>query len=329
MSQQIPVIDLHCDLLFYLALIPDASIEKTDEIGVALPHLQQGNIAAQVLAIFTSTEPESTVKAQLQLQTFLELRQSPQFFQPPSLAALDVNGTGPIAIIPAIENASGFCGEDDPLSEGLIRLENMISSLGEVLYISFTHHVENRFGGGNYSNNIGLKMDGKALLEYLDGRKIAMDLSHASDQLALDILDFITRHNLSVPVMASHSNFRSICGHVRNLPDELALEIIHRSGLIGSNFLRAYVDDNHPEKLDEHLSYGMALGAKHSLAFGADFFYTKNFYDPDRYPLYHPDHEHAGVYPILLERWKNVNILQAPQAIAHNNVLEFVRKIYR
>ncbi len=328
MAQQIPVIDLHCDLLSYLALIPDASIEKTGEIGVALPYLQQGHIAAQVLAIFTTTEPESTLKAQLQLQTFLQMRQSPLFFQPASLAAMSVEVSGPIAIIPAIENASGFCGEDHALSEGLKQLEKMISSLGEILYISLTHHDENRFGGGNYSDHVGLKTDGKALLEYLDGRKIAIDLSHASDQLAFDILDCMTKYNLNIPVMASHSNFRSVCGHVRNLPDELALEIIHRSGLIGINFLRGYVDNDNPEKLDDHVSYGMDLGAKENLAFGADFFYTQNFHDPSRYPLYHPQHEHAGVYPNLLERWKNTGILHNPHKIASNNVLQFVKAMH-
>ena len=62
-------------------------------------------------------------------------------------------------------------------------------------------------------------------------------LSHTSDALAHDIFNHIDKHKLAVPVIASHSNFRSVSDHVRNLPDEIANEIVNRNGLIGMNFL--------------------------------------------------------------------------------------------
>ncbi len=70
-----------------------------------------------------------------------------------------------------------------------------------------THHGENRFGGGN-STGIGLKKDGEALLEYISEKKIAIDLSHTSDALAGDILNYIVKNKLGLSVLASHSNFR-------------------------------------------------------------------------------------------------------------------------
>ncbi len=329
MPQHIPIFDLHCDLLAYLALVPHASIEKTEDIGVALPFLAQGNVAAQVLAIFSPTENGSTNKAKLQVETFQTLTESPHFYQPPSLGNFSTEGAGKIAIIPAIENASGFCEEDEPLKQGIQRLEYILSQLDEVMYISLTHHDENRFGGGNYSDNTGLKPDGESLLDYLDRKNTAIDLSHASDQLAYDILSYTTKNNLEIPIMASHSNFRSVCGHVRNLPLELVQEIILRSGLIGINLLRAYVDDHHPQKLTEHISYGFSVGGAEHMGFGADFFYIHDFHDPSRYPLYHPEHQNASVYPQLLEMWSRKGIItddKKQKDIAFQNVANFLSR---
>jgi membrane dipeptidase len=89
------------------------------------------------------------------------------------------------------------------LEIGFERLEQIINTVSRILYIGFTHHAENRFGGGNNSK-VGLKEDGKKLLQYLNGKKIAVDFSHASDALARDILDYLSDHNLEVPILANH-----------------------------------------------------------------------------------------------------------------------------
>jgi microsomal dipeptidase-like Zn-dependent dipeptidase len=75
------------------------------------------------------------------------------------------------------------------------RLDEIVRACKKLFYISFTHHTENRFGGGNYSDNIGLKKDGEQLLEYMDGKSIAIDFAHASDQLMIDALNILTSIN--------------------------------------------------------------------------------------------------------------------------------------
>lgn len=131
--------------------------------------------------------------------------------------------------------------------------------MSRILYIGFTRHAENRFGGGNNSK-VGLKEDGKKLLQYLNGKKIAVDFSHASDTLASDILDYLSDHNLEVPILASHSNYRKVFNQTRNLPDHIAKEIIQRGGIIGVNFLRAFVNNENPNALYHHINRGIELG---------------------------------------------------------------------
>jgi membrane dipeptidase len=76
---------------------------------------------------------------------------------------------------------------------------------------------------------------------------------------------------LQVPILASHSNFRTVFKHPRNLPDEIAREIILQKGVIGINFLRAFVNDKNPDALLDHIEYGMKLGAEDALCFWCRF----------------------------------------------------------
>ena len=51
-------------------------------------------------------------------------------------------------------------------------------------------------------------------------------------------MDVIDANGLDLQVMASHSNFRTLQSHIRNLPDDIAKEIIRSDGLIGFVFIK-------------------------------------------------------------------------------------------
>lgn len=327
----LPIIDLHCDLLAFLAHRPNASFYSTDEIGVALPYLQAGNVKHQILAIFSSTEKGSVEFARKELDAYQFLIKSEHFY--PIIKKEDAQQIfthDKIGVTVAIESLSGLCEEDEPLDLTFQRLEEYLEVCGHLFYISFTHHPENRFGGGNYSDNIGLKDDGKAVLDYLNGRNIAVDFSHSSDNLVHDILNYIDAKSLDIPVMASHSNYRNLCGHVRNLPKELVKEIVKRNGLIGMNFLRAYVHETDPNHLIEHILYGIQEDVSlNQIAFGADFFDIKVLSQmlPDRVPFFFPEHENASKYPIILKELAEKGINQEHlEQLAYQNTLDFINR---
>ena len=298
-----PIIDLHCDLLSYLAKTPNASIHNTEDIGVALPFLKAGHVKHQVLAIFAPTQKGSVALAQKQVKAYKMLLQEDNFYPITSISdAQKIPTSSKIGVTVAIENASGLCEEDEPLELTFKRLDDMIMACGHLFYIGFTHHTENRFGGGNYSNNIGLKEDGKRLLEYMDNKKIAVDLAHTSDNLAYDMLNHIDAKSLNIPVIASHSNFRNLWNHVRNLPPELVKAINQRQGLIGMNFLRAYIHETNPDYFINHILQGLKSETTlQHIAFGADFFYRFAITAPERIPLFFKEHEDASKYPIILK----------------------------
>ncbi len=326
---KIPILDMHCDLLSYLARIPDANAYSKDDIACAIPFLQEGNVRAQILAIYTDVKPESMDLARRQAEIFSDLLTKSE----QDVAYLDSGFVGSweqqkrIGIKASVENAAGIGNEEASWQEIYNQFDFILEKVKSLAYISLTHHTENRFGGGNYTEGIGLKDDGKKLLDYMAGKNIPVDLSHTSDLLAEGILNHIDSNNLGIPVIASHSNFRELWNHPRNLTDEFAKEIIHRRGIIGVNFLRAFLDPEVPERLFDHIFHGFQIGGEKSICFGADYFYTKDFKDPERFPFYFPLVENAGKYPSLLKSLEDKLSAENLEGLAYRNALEFYRKL--
>lgn len=326
MSQ--PVIDLHCDLLSYLTR-PNATIYKSEEVGCAVPFLQAGNVKLQIMAIFAPVEENSHQFGLQQSEIFQSLNTEENElyrFEKKHLATFETNEN--IGMLASVESGSAFCNENMTLKEGFENLERIIENVGSIMYISFTHHAENRFGGGNYSI-AGLKKDGKALIDYLHNRNIALDFSHTSDALAYDILEYISKENIAVPIIASHSNYRPVFDHPRNLPDDIAKEIIHQKGLIGLNFVRAFVNPEKQNALEEHVSHGLSLGAENAICYGADYFCTKDNTDQSRIPFYFPAHENAGRYPEINEVFETKFGSDQTSKISSQNALDFLKRLWK
>ncbi|WP_304518081.1 dipeptidase [Cecembia rubra] len=327
---EFPIIDTHCDILSYLAKTPNASPENPEDIACAIPLLQKGHVKMQVCAIYTDVKAGSMELAVREAFKYREmlLTHSHELVQADAafLRSMDLNSK--IGMVAAIENAAGLADEKAPIQKAYEQLDKLIQMTGRIAYISLTHHTENRFGGGNYTEGIGLKEDGKRVLDYISGKKIAIDLSHTSDLLAEGILKHIDTQKLVIPVIASHSNFRSKWNHKRNLSDEFAKEIIYRGGIIGINFLRAFLDTENPERVYDHILYGFEIGAEEQMCFGADFFYTKDFPDPSRHPFYFPIVEDASKYPSILEKLAEHLSTDQLEKLAYKNCQRFFGKVW-
>jgi len=327
---KLPIIDLHCDMLHYLATVPGAKPDNYGDIGCAIPRLKEGRVKLQVMAISSVEKVPSIELTNDQVAWFSRLASEYSDTFTPITNFNDAENilqSEKTGILASIENAAALAGNDESLDLAFDRLERIIESTGRLLYISLTHHGETRFGGGNQTG-LGLKEDGRALLEYLDKRKIAVDLSHTSDALAHDIIDHIFRKGLHIHLIASHSNYRAVYDHPRNLPDELAKEIIGRKGLIGVNFLRAFMHPTDPDYLARHVRHGLKLGGERAICFGADYFCTSTHTDKTREPFYFEPHSHAGKYPEILMSLKSDMNDDQIDALAYMNVLRFLRKLW-
>ena len=113
----------------------------------------------------------------------------------------------------------------------------------------------------------GLTDLGREYIKEAQRLGMIIDVSHISDEAFWDIMD-ITQ----APVVATHSNSREICGHSRNLTDDMFREICKTGGVTGFNQYDAFVG-NQPDMqtVCQHFLHFMELDpdAKH-IALGGD-----------------------------------------------------------
>lgn len=317
------IADLHCDLLGYLAINQSHS-PFDGHSRCSIPQMQKGNVYFQTLAIYSKTEKDSVASGMRQIAFFEQLPQLTGGMMSPHSKK-----EGAIRVVPAVENLSTIIGEDEPFEKGLQRFAEAEKKIGPFLYVSLTWNDENRFGGGN-ATDIGLKEDGKVFLDFLAERKwTAIDFSHTSDRLAADILNYIGQRKLSLTPIASHSNYRSVHKHPRNLPDEFAREIFQRGGVIGLNFVRGFTGSQ-PADFIRHVEHALNLGGEDHLCLGADFFPDDDIPPELDYlkPFFFPSLEDSSCYPevfqLLAARFPQMIL----QKIAHENALHFIEKIH-
>lgn len=211
--------------------------------------------------------------------------------------------------------AAAFLSLEDISTAG--RYAEQIYSLG-FRFAMLTWNYENRYAcGASSDQHRGLTEEGKELTKYLIDQGIILDISHLSDQGAEDLMTLT-----DAPIIASHSNVRSVCPHPRNLPEGLIRELIRRQGLIGINFFAPFVGENpQVEDLLRHMDVILSLGGEDVLALGGDLdgcdgVFPAGISGVETVPVLRERMEKAGFGAALIEKvffenadnfiWRNV-----------------------
>ena len=121
----------------------------------------------------------------------------------------------------------------------------------------------------------GLKDKGFAVLEEMERIGMIIDVSHLSDAGFYDVWK-----NTKKPFVASHSNARALCGHSRNLTDDMIRKLAGRGGVIGLNYNADFLatqTEHEPScrstvsKMAKHVRYFMNTGGLECVGLGSDF----------------------------------------------------------
>ena len=139
-----------------------------------------------------------------------------------------------------------------------------------VRMITVTWNGKCEFGdGAGVENPAGITSFGKTAVKKMNDLDIIIDVSHASDPLFYDIAQ-LTRK----PIVASHSNSRTVCGHKRNLTDEQFKIIKSQGGLVGINFSRDFLNEKKEASMYDiirNAEYFLGLGGEDTVCLGSDF----------------------------------------------------------
>lgn len=127
---------------------------------------------------------------------------------------------GKMSAILTLEGTAGF-GHDPALLEDLHTIGFLVTSLG--------WNEKNPLTGSHMTGG-GLTDQGREYVKEAQRLGMLVDVSHISDEGFWDIMD-ITQ----APIVATHSNARSVCGHSRNLTDDMFKAICQTGGVAGIN----------------------------------------------------------------------------------------------
>lgn len=165
---------------------------------------------------------------------------------------------GIMSAVLTLEGTAGF-GFDPELLEDLYMIGFRISSLG--------WNEKNPLTGSHKTGG-GLTEQGKAYVKEAQRLGMLIDVSHISDEGFWDIMKMT-----QAPVVATHSNLRSLCGDSRNLTEEMFKAICDCGGVAGLNLYAGFVGENADiDRTCDHVLRFLELdpSGKH-IALGSDF----------------------------------------------------------
>ncbi|OUN49039.1 dipeptidase [Enterococcus cecorum] len=294
-----PIIDLHCDTIMKLYENPNSNLLE-NHFQIDLKRLQQKDFLLQTFAIFLDKQqyPQRKKTALHMYQRFIkELEKNAATIGLIKTQA-DYNENKANKQISALLTL-----EEGGILEGKIENLEEFYQLG-VRLITLTWNYPNEIGTPNIlywdkekhileENQTSLTKFGFECIQRMSELHMIIDLSHASDQVAKDILD-----SSAQGIVASHSNARKLTPHPRNLSDELIQKIADKNGLIGINFFDQFLKlkqpTNLPAAISEHLWYMYQLVGEDSLCFGSDF---------DGIPV-HADLNDVNSFPKIIQALK-------------------------
>lgn len=270
------VVDGHCHLLKDIAIRRDSGERRVFRTH-HLPLLQKGGVKV-LLMIIGGDNPAMIRGSDLMLwgtlemiDTFYEeLAESSDLMQL-CLNAADLDravASGKIAVILGLEGGRPLAGR--PMQDGLSSLRTFYR-LG-VRSVQLTGNGRNRLADGiaEERSRGGLSRFGVAVIEEMNRLGMLIDLSHLSPAGVADVLDLARG-----PVVASHSNCRTVCDHPRNLSDDVIEKIAARDGVVGLTLFSTLINRERDlatvEDLARHIDHiADRVGVEH-VGLGPDF----------------------------------------------------------
>ena len=164
----------------------------------------------------------------------------------------------------------------------------------------------------------GLTLFGKQVVAEMNRLGMLVDVSHISTAGFWSVIE-----TSSKPIIATHSNAKSLCSHPRNLNDEQIKALPQNGGLAGITFAGQFLEEDWRnaciESVYKHIDYMLNLiGNDEHIGFGSDFD-----------GISHPPYNIQGVqdYKPLIEYLSKYYSDETINKITHQNVINLLQKV--
>lgn len=263
------LIDLHCDTISCLMGDNTENTLRKNNFSVDLEKLKQGDYLAQIFALFVNkghVESPHSYCLKMAKKFLEEINKNSDMI---SLARnydeiIKNKDAGKLSAILSIEEGATI--------EGNLKNLKDFYDMG-VRMMTLTWNYENEIGypnKGEGNSEKGLKPFGIETVEFMNELGMLVDVSHLSDGGFYDVAKISKK-----PFIATHSNARSVTGHMRNLTDDMIKILSNRGGVTGINFCSAFIGDHenntYIDDMIRHINHIRNIGGIDVLAIGTDF----------------------------------------------------------
>lgn len=271
------LVDMHCDTISCIwnrrREGKDCSLRRND-LHIDLEKLKQGGYLLQNFAmfVFLRNEVDPLVNVlELIDEYYRQLAQNRDLIAPVyAYADIERNARdGKLSALLTVEEGGVVKGSPEVL-RNLYRLG--------VRMMTLTWNFENGLGypgttarnevcpaGGEY----GLKPAGIEIVREMNRLGMIVDVSHLGDDGFWDVVKYSES-----PFVASHSNARAVCGHTRNLTDDMIRALSDRGGVMGINFCGDFLNPDGSSRVKDmvrHIRHIKQVGGIGCIGLGTDY----------------------------------------------------------
>ena len=161
------------------------------------------------------------------------------------------------AAVLSVESGAALAGNADNVA--------LLAADG-VRIMSLTWNGENELACGVKGGDGGITLLGRRVVREMEHCGILTDVSHLNDRGFWELCDMGVS-----PIVATHSNLRSVTDHPRNLTDDQFRAIVRTGGVVGLNFYTDFLGDDPFDCAWRHIYTMLSLGGEDTVAVGSDF----------------------------------------------------------
>lgn len=262
------IADMHCDTITAIYNGINRGEQNhllSNYLQVDIEKMKQSGYLLQNFAIFTDMKNDGEPpyqRAKRQIALFLEEMKKNSVHIRPAGSFEEIRKNQEEGVISAVLTL-----EEGEICEGNLKKLEEFYALG-VRMMTFTWNYEN-----SLANEDGLTELGIAFLEKMEELGVIPDVSHLPDAGFYDVCRYAKK-----PFAASHSNARKLCGHKRNLTDEMIRCIAERGGVVGVNYYGLFLEDfadgvcvGRIERIADHVLHMVHAGGAGCVGLGSDF----------------------------------------------------------
>ena len=294
----IPVIDMHCDTISEIlkARLHGRNISlRENDLSLDLMRMKSAGYMCQNFALFTMMGHWMSDAAGQKADPVRELYPTPfdcviamsdiydneiqlnSDIIRPAFSGTEIKAyadMGFMAALKTVEEGAVYEGKVENLErlyDHGVRMTTLTWNFENEL--AFPNAIDMQTGKASADTVNGLKAAGRDIVKACSELGVIVDVSHLGDAGILEVLDILPP---DVPIVASHSNARSVAGHPRNVTDEMLRKIADRGGVCGLNYCSEFANGvdgsmTMADDLVQHIRHMADVGGMECIGLGSDY----------------------------------------------------------